>query len=149
MFYDAASKGSLFVYSVVIAILIQTVSMGFLESSVAGNTPVLGNILFVIDIGYLIYYMHGDITVGIVPLLMARFLSIAATLYTVGMLSKIAIHTIGIEESLSYKLAMFGLGVGINFLYLWCFSNMYSMFSEALMKVSNRLFEMINSVGSF
>lgn len=140
------NKVVLFLVSLVLAILIQFLSMGFLESSIAGNTPILGNILFFIDIGYLIYYMHGEITVGILPLMIARVISIAATAYTVSLLSKFA--SIYIEESYGYKLFLFGLGVAVNFGYLWLFSSIYLQLAEAWVRVINRLYDVLNMASS-
>lgn len=140
------NKVVLFLVSLVLAIIIQFLSMGLLESSIAGNTPFLGNILFIIDIGYLIYYMHGEITVGIVPLMIARVISIAATVYTISLLSKLP--SIDLEESYGYKLILFILGVAVNFGYMWLFSSIYLTFTEALVRVINRLYDVLNMASS-
>ncbi|MDT0123853.1 hypothetical protein Q9R46_14425 [Paenibacillus sp. RRE4] len=135
------NKGMLLLISLLSAIAIQLLSLGFFESSVVGNIPILGNMLLAIDIGYLIYYMQGDITITVLQLILPRAISIASTAYTLSELFRLSVFEL--KDSLGYKIFIFCMGVMLNFIFLWLFSSIILTLFETIIKGMNKMDEML------
>lgn len=136
------SKLILILISIASAIVLQFITLGVLGSSIAGNIPILGDILLIIDIGYYLNYLQGNITISTVSLILTRAVSIAATAYTLDLISKLDFFEL--RDSLVYKVFLFCIAVFVNYFILSLLSSIFGLLAEAVVGAMIKLDEVSN-----
>ncbi|MBO9604988.1 MAG: hypothetical protein J7639_03515 [Paenibacillaceae bacterium] len=81
-----------FLGAVSCSILLQFISIGMLGNSVASNTPILGEILTVIDFLYFNHYLNQGLDINNMEQFLLRAISLAATAYTAIKLNDFGLH---------------------------------------------------------
>lgn len=120
--------------AVVIAVVVQFVSVGVFASSILGNLPILGNLLMFVDIGALIYFLNDGIDHNNFIVFCGRLGSLIGTIYTLEKLSKIEFFAMKLEfeRSKFYKWCLIIIGVFINFGYMFVITQIYIPIFELL-----------------
>ncbi|MEK4994457.1 hypothetical protein BSK62_17045 [Paenibacillus odorifer] len=68
--------------AIIASILLQFISIGILGNSIASNTPILGELLTVIDYFYLTHYLNHGLDMSNMENFLLRAVSLGATAYT-------------------------------------------------------------------
>ncbi|WP_411734871.1 hypothetical protein [Paenibacillus sp. M2] len=120
--------------ALIIAIVVQFISLGVFASSILGNLPILGNLLMIFDIGALIYFYNDGIDNNNFIVFLGRLGSLIGTIYTLEKLSKIDFFVMKLEfeRSKFYKWCLIIIGVFINFGYMFVITQIYIPIFELL-----------------
>ncbi|MFE4710844.1 hypothetical protein ACFRAM_08200 [Paenibacillus sp. NPDC056722] len=134
-------KGFVYLASLILAVSLQLISVGVIESSIFGNLPVLGNILFAIDVSVLIYHLSGGATISVFYLIAMRFVSVLATILTLNHLSDLKSVSKGEALSPDMRFWLFIIGILINAVILYFLKEVVSILFGSIETINKQIEE--------
>lgn len=138
------NKFIMIIIALVVAIILQFINVGFFFSSIFSNTPILEDILTLLDISAIIKISHEGVTINNILIFFSRFFSLCATVFTF-----VKLHEIGIipsmDESEGRIISMIA-AVIIHMGYNFILSELYMKIIEIIVQMTEHTKDQLENI---